>query len=80
MQALLFDVSGTIVDWRKSIAEEGKAWQKSHGIEIDWAQFADRWRAGYAPSMEKIREGEIPWTNLDRLHRALLDTASEISR
>jgi 2-haloacid dehalogenase len=73
MKALLFDVFGTVVDWRGSIAEEGKAWQQSNGIEIDWARFADRWRAGYAPSMEKVRKGELPWTNLDRLHRALLE-------
>jgi len=80
MKALLFDAFGTVVDWRGSIAEEGKtwaeetkAWPKAKGLHIDWAQFADRWRAGYAPSMEKVRKGELPWTNLDRLHRALLE-------
>src|SRR5580658_5969962 len=73
MKALLFDVFGTVVDWRGSIAEEGKTWQKAKGLEIDWAQFADRWRAGYMPSIEKVRKGELPWTNLDRLHRALLE-------
>jgi 2-haloacid dehalogenase len=73
MKALLFDVFGTVVDWRGSIIEEAKAWQKPKPLEIDWARFADRWRAGYAPSMEKVRKGELPWTNLDRLHRALLE-------
>ena len=73
VKALVFDTFGTVVDWRGSIVEEGKAWEKTKGIAIDWARFADRWRAGYAPSMDKVRRGEMPWTNLDHLHRALLE-------
>src|SRR5581483_11670770 len=73
VKALVFDTFGTVVDWRGSIIEEGEAWQKSRGVTIDWGKFADRWRAGYAPSMDKVRRGEMPWTNLDHLHRALLD-------
>lgn len=73
VKALLFDTFGTVVDWRGSIIEEGTAWGKAKGINVDWARFADRWRAGYAPSMEKVRKGEMPWTNLDHLHRALLE-------
>ena len=73
VKALVFDVFGTVVDWRGSINEEGTVWGKSKGITIDWARFANRWRAGYAPSMDKVRKGEIPWTNLDHLHRALLE-------
>src|ERR1700733_12274643 len=73
VKALVFDTFGTVVDWRGSIVEEGKAWEKTKGITIDWARFADRWRAGYAPSMEKVRNGERPWTNLDHLHRELLE-------
>src|SRR5580658_8124245 len=73
VMALFFDTFGTVVDWRGSIIEEGKAWGTSKGINVDWARFADRWRAGYAPSMEKVRKGEMPWTNLDQLHRALLE-------
>src|SRR5580658_3482501 len=73
VKALVFDTFGTVVDWRGSIVEEGKAWEKTRGITVDWARFADRWRAGYAPSMDKVRSGEMPWTNLDHLHRALLE-------
>ena len=73
VKALVFDTFGTVVDWRGSIIEEGKAWEKTKGISIDWGRFADRWRAGYAPSMDKVRKGEMPWTNLDHLHRALLE-------
>lgn len=73
LKALLFDTFGTVVDWRGSIIAEGTAWEKPRGISIDWARFADRWRAGYAPAMDKVRRGEMPWTNLDHLHRALLE-------
>src|SRR2546421_4481522 len=72
-KALVFDTFGTVVDWRGSIVEEGKAWEKGRAANVDWGRFADRWRAGYAPSMEKVRKGEMPWTNLDHLHRALLE-------
>ena len=73
VKALVFDTFGTVVDWRGSIIEEGTAWGKTKGNNVDWGRFADRWRAGYAPSMEKVRKGEMPWTNLDHLHRALLE-------
>src|SRR5271165_4249275 len=73
VKALVFDVFGTIVDWRGSIIEEGQAWGKAKGIHIDWASFADQWRAGYVPSMDKVRKGEMPWANLDRLNRVLLE-------
>jgi 2-haloacid dehalogenase len=73
VKALVFDTFGTVVDWRGSIVEEGQAWGKAKGVTVDWARFADRWRAGYAPAMDKVRKGEMPWTNLDHLHRALLE-------
>jgi len=72
-KALLFDVFGTVVDWRGSIAAEGEAWGQSIGLAIDWTRFADRWRSGYAPAMAKVRRGELPWTRLDALHRTLLE-------
>jgi 2-haloacid dehalogenase len=73
VKALVFDVFGTIVDWRGSIIEEGKAWGKAKKIDIDWAAFADRWRAGYGPAMNRVRTGELPWTKLDDLHRMILE-------
>ncbi len=73
VKALIFDTFGTVVDWRGSIIEEGQVWGRAKGLEIDWGQFADRWRAGYTPSMEKVRKGELPWTKLDDLHRTLLE-------
>ena len=72
MKALAFDVFGTVVDWRSSIIGELEAFGKSHGLQRDWPVFADKWRAGYAPAMDRVRRGELPWTRIDDLHRAIL--------
>lgn len=72
MKALAFDVFGTVVDWRSSIIGELEAFGKSHGLQRDWPVFADNWRAGYAPAMDRVRRGELPWTRIDDLHRAIL--------
>ena len=42
-------------------------------MTVDGAKFADAWRAGYGPSMNRVRTGELPWTKLYRLHRMTLD-------
>lgn len=73
VKALTFDVFGTVVDWRTSIIREGTKLGRSKGIKADWAKFADAWRSGYAPAMDRVRRGEIPWMNLDALHRMMLD-------
>ncbi len=76
-QALVFDVFGTVVDWRGSIAAEGARLARAWGLapSIDWAAFADAWRGRYRPSMERVARGELPWTNLDGLHRLSLEEA-----
>jgi 2-haloacid dehalogenase len=74
VKALVFDVFGTVVDWRTSVAREVEALAKRKGVTIDGAKFAEAWRAGYAPSMNRVRTGELPWTNLDGLHRMMLET------
>lgn len=73
VKALVFDTFGTVVDWRNSVIAEGMAWGKAKGLNVNWADFADRWRLGYRPAMDKVRKGEIPWTRLDDLHRMILD-------
>src|SRR5262245_33174310 len=71
---LLFDTFGTVVDWRSSVIAEGQRLAKAKNIQhVDWAAFADAWRAGYGPSMNRVRRGELPWTKLDVLHRMTLD-------
>ncbi|MGA8765545.1 MAG: hypothetical protein WB559_00895, partial [Candidatus Acidiferrales bacterium] len=62
VKALVFDVFGTVVDWRGSIIREATKWGQEKNLQIDWATFADQWRAGYGPSMEKVRKGTLPWT------------------
>jgi 2-haloacid dehalogenase len=73
VKALTFDVFGTVVDWRGSIIRQGLALGAERGISVDWARFADDWRSGYQPAMERVRRGELPWTNIDTLHRMRLD-------
>jgi 2-haloacid dehalogenase len=73
VKALTFDVFGTVVDWRSSIIREGGKLGKRKGLQADWAKFADAWRGAYAPSMERVRKGELPWTTIDALHRLSLD-------
>ena len=72
-RALVFDTFGTVVDWRSSVAREVEALAKRKGVALDAAKFADAWRAGYGPSMNRVRSGELPWTKLDALHRMTLD-------
>lgn len=71
---MLFDVFGTVVDWRSGVAREGARFARRHGIEgVDWHAFADAWRARYQPSMQAVRSGEREFVTLDRLHRENLD-------
>ena len=77
VRALAFDVFGTVVDWRGSVVEEAERLGRSHGIDADWESFADAWRAGYGPAMDRVRKGELPWTPLDSLHRLILDDLLE---
>lgn len=77
VKALAFDVFGTVVDYRTTIVAEGGRLGKEKDIEIDWATFADAWRGRYRPSMDRVMRDELPWTNLDALHRAALDELLE---
>jgi 2-haloacid dehalogenase len=73
LKALAFDVFGTVVDWRSSIIRDGRKLGREKRMEIDWGKFADRWRDGYGPAMNRVRKGELPWMNIDKLHRMILD-------
>jgi len=73
IKVLGFDVFGTVVDWRSSVIAEGEQLRRAKGIKIDWAAFADAWRAAYRPSLDRVQRGEQPWTKLDNLHRASLE-------
>ena len=77
VKALTFDVFGTVVDWHGSIIREGQLLAENKGYDVDWAKFAVSWRAGYGPAMNKVRNGEMPWTKIDDLHRMILDDLVE---
>ena len=69
-QVLAFDVFGTVVDWHSGIACEVRALCPG----VDGGAFALAWRAGYQPTMQRVRSGELGWTRLDELHRLILDS------
>jgi 2-haloacid dehalogenase len=73
LRALLFDVFGTLVDWRRGVAREAEATLAPLGIALDWLQFADAWRAQYQPAMDLVRSGRLAFCKLDLLHRRNLD-------
>jgi len=73
IQALFFDVFGTVVDWRGGIARQAEQLLTPHGVQLDWVAFADAWRAEYQPAMEEVRAGRIRFCKLDDLHRRNLD-------
>jgi len=73
VQALLFDVFGTVVDWRSSLIDDLGRCGAGKGVKADWAAFADDWRGLYQPAMDEVRTGRRTWTILDVLHRESLD-------
>ncbi|MEJ7873454.1 MAG: haloacid dehalogenase type II [Rubrobacteraceae bacterium] len=77
VRALAFDVFGTVVDWRSAVIRDGEELGRKKNLDVDWAAFADEWRGRYAPSMDRVRQGEMPWTNLDALNRASLEELLE---
>lgn len=68
IKAIVFDTFGTVVDWRGSIISDLTTWASTQGLIIDWAVIVDRWRDRYNPQKARVRNGELPWTNLDELH------------
>jgi 2-haloacid dehalogenase len=73
VRALTFDVFGTVVDWRRSVARELAAVFAPRGEQRDWPTLADRWRARYQPAMDAVRSGRRSWVKLDQLHRENLE-------
>jgi 2-haloacid dehalogenase len=73
VQALFFDVFGTVADWRGGVAREAEKTLKPLGYSLDWPAFADAWRAEYQPAMDEVRLGRISFVKLDIIHRRMLD-------
>lgn len=78
IRALVFDVFGTVVDWRGGVVREGEALTAARGWQADWPAFADAWRAGYQPAMQRAMQpgadGQVEWAHIDALHRGILET------
>ena len=60
VDALVFDVFGTVVDWRSGVTRDGEKLGAKRDVDVDWAAFAEAWREEYQPSMDRVRDGEIP--------------------
>ncbi|GLS42192.1 haloacid dehalogenase type II [Methylobacterium brachythecii] len=73
IRALIFNVFGTLVDWRSGVAREAERRLQKRKPGVDWGAFSDAWRDQYQPSMERVRSGETPWVDLDTLQRESLD-------
>jgi 2-haloacid dehalogenase len=73
VKALFFDVFGTLVDWRTSIAREAEALLKPKAATLDYFAFADAWRGEYQGALEEVRAGRIGFCKLDILHRRNLE-------
>jgi 2-haloacid dehalogenase len=73
VKALVFDVFGTVVDWRTSIIEQFQAFGREKGITVNWEAFVDDWKSCNRPGMDAVRAGRLPWTNVDGIYRKKLD-------
>lgn len=75
IKACVFDVFGTVVDWRSGVSADLAAFGRKKSIAgVDWLEFAVEWRKLYQPGLEQVRSGRRAWTILDVLHRESLDT------
>ncbi len=78
VKALVFDVFGTVVDWRTSLIDELSQWAKAKNVDADWTALVDAWREAYVPSMNEVRNNPAKgFVKLDILHRQSLDTLIE---
>jgi 2-haloacid dehalogenase len=73
IKVLAFDIFGTTVDWWTGVARQVEQVATARGVELDGGAVASDWRGRYVPSMDLVRRGELPWCNLDELHRRSLD-------
>jgi 2-haloacid dehalogenase len=73
VQALAFDIYGTVVDWRDSVLAELTEFGAARGLVLDWAVFLDEWKAGYRPGMDHVNRGEWPWTSVEAIYRRRLE-------
>jgi 2-haloacid dehalogenase len=73
LKALVFDVFGTVVDWRGSLIDQLTAFGRERSMDHDWAGLTDAWRASYVPAMQRVLKGETAWTRLEAMQRHSLE-------
>src|SRR4051794_12698703 len=74
VKALVFDVFGTVVDWRSSLIDDFTNWAATRGVTADWVALVDAWRGAYMASMDEVRKHpERGYVILDVLHRRSLE-------
>jgi len=77
VQALAFDVGGTVFDWQTPICDAVQALAQARGVPLDPQRFALEWRRGMFGVLAQVREGTLPWMNADAMHRRALDSVAE---
>ena len=77
VQALAWDIGGTIFDWHHTIRDEVAAIAEAQGAELDAAAFTNQWRFTMFRRLALVRRGDLPWLNADQLHRRVLDEVLE---
>lgn len=73
LKVLVFDVFGTVVDWRSAILAEGAALSRAKGFAVDWPAFIQAWESVRRPIMDRVNAGTIPWINVSAIYRRRLD-------
>jgi 2-haloacid dehalogenase len=73
LEVLLFDVFGTVVEWRASLTSQFQQFARARGLEADWQALATRWQAAYLPSLEDVRNNRRAFVGLETLRRESLD-------
>ena len=80
IKALTWDVGGTVFDWRGTIQDEVRRRAEEQGADVNVKQFATDWRVWSFDMLGRVNRGELPWTNLDYIHRQVLDDVLEKTR
>lgn len=73
IKVLVFDVFGTVVDWRSALLAEGVALSRAKGLTVDWPAFIRAWESVHRPTMDKVNTGVVPWVNVSAIYRRQLD-------
>lgn len=73
VSALVFDVQGTVTDFRTTLATLAERLSGGRVADIDWGQFVDEWRGMYRPALDDVLAGRQPWTSVHRIYRDALD-------